>query len=67
MADKGPRAGFTRPVFFIFQVEDEKGTPVEFDKDRLKILAATRDTQTVIDHLDKDDKTVTYKKIETIT
>ena len=25
LADKGPRAGFTRPVFFIFQIEDEEG------------------------------------------
>ena len=67
MADKGPRAGFTRPVFFIFQIEDEEGNPVEFDKDRLRILAATRDTQIALNHLDKGDKTVTYRKIETPT
>jgi hypothetical protein len=67
MADKGPRAGFTRPVFFIFQIEDEEGTPIEFDKERLKILAATRDVQVTLDHLDKGDKTISYKKIETIT
>tara|TARA_B100000131_G_scaffold321531_1_gene372502 strand:+ start:185 stop:388 length:204 start_codon:yes stop_codon:yes gene_type:complete len=67
MSETQKRASFTRPVFFIFQIKDEDGEAMEFDRDRIEILAATRDTQTALDLLDKGDKTVTYKRIETIT
>ena len=67
MPESQKRASFTRAVFFFFQIKDDDGNLVEFDSSNMEILAATRDTQTALDILDKGDKTITYKKVETIT
>tara|TARA_R100001594_G_scaffold44758_3_gene77247 strand:- start:2543 stop:2761 length:219 start_codon:yes stop_codon:yes gene_type:complete len=65
---KGPRAGYTRPVYLVFQIIDDNGNPIEFNKDKLNILAATRDTGIALNTMDNGkDKNVTYKMIPQIT
>ena len=65
---KGPKAGFTRPVHLIFQVMDDNGKPIDFNKDRLKILAATRDAGIALDAIDSGkNEFVTHKTIQQVT
>jgi hypothetical protein len=63
MADsrKGVKRG-PQPVYFIFQVKDDDGKSVSFDKNRLEILAATRDTGVALSVMEEHGSDVTYYK-----
>jgi len=43
-----------KPAFFVIQVLDENGTPVKFDKSRIKLLAVERNAETVMEMMDNE-------------
>jgi hypothetical protein len=53
---QGPRAApRPSPAFFILQVLDENGTPVQFDKRRMKIVSIERSAEKVLDLVESGD------------
>lgn len=63
---KGPEPGFKKPVYILFQVNDEDGNPADFDSSRLNIMAATRDAGVALDIKD-DHPHVIHKKVDAVT
>lgn len=58
-ATQGPR-----PVFVVLQVLDEQGSPMKFDKDRIKVLSASRNAGEALDLMDGGrHEHATYKKV----
>jgi len=66
-ATKGPKAGFTRPVYVILHVNDESGNPMSLDRSQIEIHAVTRDAGVALAAMDSGDAGVTYKKVDKVT
>lgn len=45
----------SRPAFIVLQMHDENGTPIHFDKRRIKILAVERDPDKVLQMVDSGE------------
>src|SRR4051812_18338966 len=41
-----------KPAFFVIQILDESGEPVQFDKRRVKLVAVERNAETVMEMMD---------------
>lgn len=51
-----------RPLMFVFQVLDENGNPMPFPKERLNVLAATRDAGVALERMEGAEN-ATYARV----
>ena len=55
-----------RPLFVAIQMLDEDGSPMEFSKERIRIIAASRNAGEILDVMDGGQYPhATYKKVVT--
>ena len=65
----GRKAPKKRPVFVGLQILDENGQPMQFPKERINLIIATRDAGSLLEILDgnkEEYKFATYKKVDAV-
>jgi hypothetical protein len=61
---KARKAPGARPVFAVCQILDDQGNPVEFPKDRLNLIVATRNAAEALEVMENPaNKNAFYKKV----
>ena len=71
MSDEAPKAKKTRapskpkPLFIVFQVLDESGSPVPFPKEQINVVMGSTDAGTVLEAMDSGKFAhATYKVVD---
>lgn len=65
-APKAKRQMKPRPMFVVFQVLDETGAPVKFDKERVQIVTVSRNAAELLDAIEGGAyQHALYKKVLT--